>query len=448
MSRPTDTPQIPAVGRMRPIKIPAMADEKLRNGLRVIALRRPSVPRVEVRVRIPAGLAHDTGNAARARLLPETLLGGTATHDSVSLARELQRLGASMEAHVDPDDLSISGGTLSHNLSGFLDLLAEIITTPTFPAHEVAVARDRVAQEIVIQRSQPQAVASEAMTRRLFGKHPYGRGLPEPDAVRRIGSRAIATYHAASLLPRGSSIVLVGDCNPARAIEQVAAALSSWRARGSAADVPAPAAINGADRIDIINRPGAVQTNIRIGGPGLPRSHPDYFKLSLANMVFGGYFTSRLVSNIREAKGYTYGGGSVVAQRRAAATLSIGADVRSDVTAAALNEIRYELGRMVSLPVEQSELDAARRYLSGVMSLQIQTQAGMASMIDSLVAGGLGLDYLKEYRARLESVTVEDVLAASRAYLDPRRMVTVLVGDAEQVATQAGALDEVAVTDR
>jgi predicted Zn-dependent peptidase len=156
--------------------------------------------------------------------------------------------------------------------------------------------------------------------------------------------------------------------------------------------------------------------------------------------VFGGYFTSRLNDNIREQKGYTYGAHSRVEHRKASAQLTVAADVGRDVTAASLVEIAYELGRMVSLPVSQDELDAARRYLQGTLAMGIQTQAGLASFIATLVSSGLGVEYLRDYPGTLEKVTVDDVLEVSRRFLSPLELTTVVVGDAAAVGPSLRSL--------
>jgi predicted Zn-dependent peptidase len=195
----------------------------------------------------------------------------------------------------------------------------------------------------------------------------------------------------------------------------------------------------------VVDRPGAVQTNIRMGGPAVPRTDPDYPALALAVTVFSGYFTSRLNDNIREQKGYTYGAHSRVEHRRVASQITVSADVGRDVTAAALVEIFYELGRMVSLPVTQPELDAARRYVQGTLAMGIQTQSGLTSYLGSLVSAGLPVDYLRDYPAALEEVGVDDVLAAARRFLGPDQLTTVLVGDAATVVPAVEPLGPVEV---
>jgi predicted Zn-dependent peptidase len=173
--------------------------------------------------------------------------------------------------------------------------------------------------------------------------------------------------------------------------------------------------------------------------------HPDYPKLALANLVFGGYFVSRLVDNIRERRGYTYSPGSGVQQNRKAAVFFVQADVGTEVTGPALVETRYELNRMLAGPIEEAELLSAKRYLSGTLSMSIQTQSGLASFLATLATNNLPIDYLRTFPAAVEALTEADVIEASRHYMNPRQLHTVMVGDVSEIGDTVGAFDEIEV---
>jgi zinc protease len=242
-------------------------------------------------------------------------------------------------------------------------------------------------------------------------------------------------------------LVLVGDLRPGAALDTAESALGSWAPGGGAPGLEPPAPPAAGPTL-IVDRPGAVQTNIRIGGPAVGRGHPLYPGLALANLVFGGYFTSRLVENIRERRGYTYSPGSGVTQLRSAAHLMVAADVATEVTAPALLEMRYELCRMVSAPAEADELTAAKRYLSGTMSTSVQTQAGLASYLSTLAARDLPITYLRDLPREVERLGPGDVLEAARRFMSPKRLTTVMVGDAAAIRDDVEATDEVEVVTR
>jgi zinc protease len=432
----------PVAGPPRPLKTPAVAERKLRSGVRVYAVRKPGVPKVEVQLIVPLGRRTPTG--APERLLAKTLTSGTSERSSVDIAMELQRLGASLDAGTSPDTLSVGGSVLAPNLGVYFSLLAEILTDATFPNDEIAVERDRLVQEIQIARSQPETIAQEALRKRLFGKHPYGLVLPDPSAVAKTGRAAVVRVRDERVQPREATLVVVGDVRPAQALDLAEAALKSWR-RGQAvvklAD-PAPATTG---PTQIVDRPGAVQTNMRFAGTAVAPGHADSYALECANAIFGGSTTSRLFRNIREDKGYTYGPYSTFQHLRRASYFEAGADVATEVTAPSIIETRYELGRMAALEVGKEELESVQRYLTGLMALRIQSQRGLAATLARLAAFGLGVDYLKDHPRRINAVTTADVLDVAERYLAPAKLVCVLVGDASRIAKRVEALEPVQV---
>lgn len=437
--------QVPAVGKARPPKLPVVAEATLANGLRVLAVRRPGVPRAEVRLLVPiAQGGAKTGDGAVERMLSETILSGTSRHDAVGLAQDIQRLGASISAGVGLENMTIGGSTLASTLVPYLDLLAEVVTESEFPADEIELQRARVAQEIVIVRSQPATVAHEALNRRLFGDHPYGRGMPTPESVSALERATVRSFARKRLRPGGATLVAVGDFKPQRFLDLAAKAFAGWQGDGGSKPIKAPPATEPGPVL-IIDRPGAVQTNIRLAGPALTRTDDGYPALAVANMVFGGYFSSRLVNNIREDKGYTYSPRSAFDHRQASSTLTVTADVATEVTAPALLEVLYELSRMATGSVTDEELLAAKRYLRGSLALSSQTQAGLAGYLLLLTSLGIGIEYLRDLPAAVDAVTTEEVADASRRFLALPGLVTVLVGDASRMAESVEALGPVVI---
>ena len=439
-------PDVPAVDVPKRPRTPTVAKRTLPSGLNAMAVRRANVPRVEVRLRIPTGTSRP-GDGARERLLAATMTSGTSESDSVGLAERLQALGAGLDASAGVEEVVLAGSVLANRLPLYLELLGEVLTDAQYPRDEVELHQARIRQELTILRSQPTVLAHHALFARMYPKHPYGRDLPEPEAVEAISAQALKRWHRRRVAPAGSSLVLVGDLKPDTALDKAAAALAEWTGGEPAAGVPPVDDIEPGPS-EVVDRHGAVQTNIRLGGPALDRSHTDYAALSVANMIFGGYFSSRLVTNIREDKGFSYSPRSGIEHRQQASQLVVGAEVATNVTVPALAEIRDELTRMTRAPVSDAELDAAKRYLVGSIALSIQTQAGLASTLASLAAYGLGVEYLRDHPKRLEQVTVEKVQDASQRFLAIDGLVTVLVGDARIIQSAVEALDEVELAHR
>ncbi len=435
---------VPEVPPLKGIKLPVVAERRLANGLRVLAARRPAIPRVEARLLVPSARNRSAADPALSRVMTKTLLSGTTTRTGTQIAQELQRLGGHLDAGADAEDFVFSGSALAGELRGLLGLLGEILGGATHPDHEVAIQRDVIAQEITLQLSQPATIARHALLRRLFGDHPYGQGPPAPAAVQAARPAQLRRLQDKRLRPEGAILVLVGDVPTGRALDLAEAALGGWAPGGGKPGLAAPRPSRAAATL-LVNRPGSVQTNIRMGGPAVGRTHPDFPKLALANLVFGGYFVSRLVENIRERRGYTYSPGSGVQQNRLASFFTVQADVATEVTAPALVEMRYELNRMLAGPLEEAELRSAKRYLSGTLSMSIQTQAGLASYLTTLASRDLPVEYLREFPAQVEALGEADVIDAARRYLAPRNLQTVMVGDVGAIRASVEAFDEVEV---
>ena len=433
---------LPPLGPTRGVPLPDVEERLLPNGLRVLAAGRPGIPMVELRLRVPfAGDSPE--HPAVAELLAETLLTGTPSRDRVAIDDELAAVGADLGVTVDPERLLVSGSGLVAGLPDVLGVLADVLTAATHPDAEVARERDRLVERITMARAQPRTIAREALQRKRFGDHPITREMPTEAEVNAVAADQVRALQAASLVPRGAILTLVGDIDPAMALAEVEKQLAAWTAANAARELTPPPSITPGD-LELVHRPGSVQSQLRLTAPGIGRAHPDYAALQLANLVFGGYFSSRWMENIREDKGYTYGAHSGVEFVPGGGVLGMETDVASDVTAAALLETRYELGRLVAVPPTQDEIDAARAYAIGSLSISLDSQGGLASTIAALAAVGLSIDWIRGHPARLEAVTVEEVAAAALRYFGPAALTGVVVGDADVIGPAVRALGGVA----
>jgi zinc protease len=432
---------VPDLARPRRAKLPSVAERVLPSGLRVVAVRRPSVPVVQVRLRIPTAVRKDA-DLAKAALLERTMLLGTAERSQGELAEALQRLGGSLRVSGDADRLVVAGESLRTGLKDLLGLLAEVLTSAAYPASQVEGESRRLADQLRRALSQPGVIADEAWLRQLYGEHVYGREHPAADEVLDLPAASLRTSHRRRVVPSGALLVLVGDLTPARALDQVAAALAGWDAAGKPTSVPkVPAVVPGPLRL--VDRPGAVQSNLRIGGDAVARTDPSYAAAELANALFGGYFSSRLTMNIREDKGYTYSPRSSIRHGNAASCFLTSADVATEVTTPAMVEVGYELGRMVSLPPSAAEVSATAQYLVGTLALSTATQSGLAGTLAILLADGLDVSWLREHPDQLLAVTPEQVHEVAQRMLAPSRLVATVVGDAAHIEEPLSALYEV-----
>jgi zinc protease len=435
------TTPVPALTKPRKPRTLTVAEREHASGLRTVVVRKPGVPLVEVRLRVPFLSASRT-HPARATLLADAMLTGAGGYGRADLAAAIQELGGDLSVGVDADRLMIGGNVLATNLRPLLDLLGTVLVEPEYAKNEVDSERERLVERLTIARSRPGVVASEALAHRMWGEHPYTLELPQIEAVTATTAAQLRALHDSLVRPDGAVLVVVGDISPNRVLDAVDSALAGWtgtaksaRVRTLPAPVPQPTLI--------IDRPGSVQSSIRMGGAALSRTDAGY-PLQLANLVFGGYFSSRWTENIREDKGYTYGPHSRVEHHVLGSALMFDVEVASEVTAPAMLETRYELGRIASLPVTAAEVDAVRQYAIGTLALSIATQAGLASTLAGLSAFGLGLDWVSDHPKRLAAVTVDDVSETAARYFAPAGLVEVIVGDAAQIADPLRALGPLA----
>jgi predicted Zn-dependent peptidase len=252
-----------------------------------------------------------------------------------------------------------------------------------------------------------------------------------PAAVRGLFRRQV--------VPTGSTLVLVSDLAPAKVLDQVAQALGEWGSDRSAIELSGPPPIVGGP-LGAFDNPGAVQSQVRLSAPAVGREHDGYPAQQLANLIYGGYFSSRLVENIREDKGYTYGASSSTQFWPGRAGITVSFDTNTESTAAAIWEAYYELGRLALVPPSATEVDSARNYALGTLAASLATQAGYASMISNLAAYGLDATWLADYRKRVAAVTVDEVHAISRSIFAPTAFMGIVLGDLTTVGSALSAV--------
>jgi zinc protease len=435
----------PPLGELRAPRPPSVLEAHLPGGVHALFVRRPSLPLVELRLAFPLSAA-DIVKPAPLTVLSRSMLAGTAQHDRLGLADEIEGLGGQLDAYVGEDRLVVSGSALAQHLGALLQLLSEVLSGADYPAAEVRADRNRAADETVIALSQPGVVASQAFRRRLFAGHPYATPLPAPSALQRVSAGALRSLHPVALDPREAHLVIVGDLQPARARGLAEDAVGAWVGHaGGVRRQPGPLGPPAPGPLELVARPGSVQSNLRLGGMAPSIADPGWPATALADGVLGGMFSSRLVANLRERNGYSYSPGSHVRHRKAGSSFVVSADVATEVTAAALVETLYELGRMATTGVTDDELDQARRYAVGRFSLATASLPSLAALLLGLAFEGVELGYLASYPKALIATTKREVDEAARRYLAPGQLATVIVGDPDKVAGPLSALGDVSV---
>ena len=440
LTRPPQTPALPVY------KLPPVLETKLDNGLAVLLIQDHRFPMVTARLGFQAGSKYDPPSLPGLSESTATLLSeGTWNRTARQIAEEVNGIGGSISASSSADLLVLGGNALSEYLPKLINLMADVARNASFPEDEVELHKQNRTQELLSQRSDASFLADEKFTELLFAPHPYSRQDPTLESIAALDRLALAGFRDRSLAPSNAVLVLLGALPPPQeALDIVRAEFGSWQAREAPA--PPPAEFPEPQRaIVLVNRPGSVQADIRIGRLGVPRHHPDYFPLLVGNSILGGGTSSRLFMNIRERQGFAYDVHSAAQPLQDSGTFAVVTQVRNEVLAEALEALLAEMRQIGSHPVSADELEATANYLSGVFVIRLETQDGLAAQVAAVRLMGLPLAYLENYTTRVRAVTREEIRAAAARYVDPERAAVVVVGDASRIAAQLESIGKVTV---
>ncbi len=426
----------PVPGHPRHYEFPPTFRSRLANGLRLIVTPMPGRALVSASLVTRAGAAEEPAGLGGATVLSARgLTEGTAERDAIALVEAAERLGASLHSEAGWDATSAGVDVPAARLQPALELLAEIVRQPAYPVTEVDRLRDERLTDLLQARADPRRRADQAFVDAIYApSSPYHRPAGgTAETVSGLTADDLRTVHARGFVPGRTALVVAGEVEPEAVASMAAALLGDWTGDGTGADSTVDDAPAESGRVvRVVARPGAVQTEIRIGHPGLPRRHPDFHAVSVMSAILGGLFNSRLNMNLREEKGYTYGAGAGFDLRRGRGPFSARAAVDTDVTVPALREFLVELDRIREDAVTDTELRAARDYLVGVFPLRFETPGPVVGSLAGLFVHDLPDDELDHYRDAIEAVTADDVLRVARAHIEPERAALVLVGDEAQ----------------
>ena len=420
------------------IELPPLHEERLPNGLEVVVARRPGVPLVAVRLVLPAGSALDpVRGEGLASLVVQCARRGTKARSGREIDEAAEALGAELGASADEDSSGFGISAPAESLAPLLDLVLEVATSPSFPAKEVDRIRRREAAGLANLLDEPGAVADRAMLRAAYGAHPYAHA---PDGrmrhLARLQRADLVAFHRRYFGAAGATLVLVGAVDPEKALALARRRLAGWKGADSPPPVP-PAPEPGSRRVVVVDKPDATQVQVRIALPAFARSSPEYIPAVVANAVFGGGFTSRLMEAIRVNRGLSYGVRSRFATSRAGGLFFVSSFTKT-ATAGELVEVALEEARRYcDGGPGAEELERAKAYLAGLYPLSLETHDQLAEKLADLRLFGLPVEHVTEYRERVRAVTADECLAVARRHfpLDGRGVV-VAVGPARDVAPQ------------
>jgi zinc protease len=418
----------------RPYKLPPVFETKLANGLTIVLAEDNRLPLVTVRLAFLAGNKRDPkdlpGLAASAAAM---LMQGTTSRTYKQIAEELDSLGGTLTASTGADALTVDGSVLAENTQGMLALISDIATNALFPTNELDLHKQNRKQTLAVQHSQPGYVANEEYRKLLFGDGPYAHVGPTAEAIDKLNRETLQGFHDNLLVPNNAWLIIVGKL-PARAelLAFIGRQFGAWQQKAVPA-YTAPKPPETKRQLVLVDRPGSVQADMRLGQIGATYTDPAYFPENVGSIIEGGGVNSRLFLDIREKRGFAYDVHTEVNPLADAGTFSTVTQVRNEVAADALQGILEHLDRMGKEPVEKQELTDAKSYANGVFLLSMEPQRGLADRLVQMKVMNLPKNYLETYTTRINSVEPDQIEAAAKKYMDPGNATIVVVGDASKI---------------
>ncbi len=432
----------PQSGPPRPYHFPRITRATLDNGLRVLVAENHSAPILSLRTLVKSGADHDVAElAGLASLTADLIDEGAGSRDALRLAEDVGLLGGALGTGADWDASYVSIDVLSRNASPSISILGDVTYKANLPPDELERVRSERVTELLQQRDEPSTIAGKRFAGLLYGTGAYGNSIAgNTESVSRIALDDVRRFYLSNYLPNNAALVVSGDITPEAAIDFARRSFGEWE-KGAQPPRPQvnPARIEGS-RVYVIDRPQAVQSEIRIGHIGVARTSEDYFAISVMNALLGGVFNSRINLNLRERHGYTYGARSTFAFRREAGPFVVSAPVRNEVTRESVNEVLIELRRIRTGDIEDRELNDTKSYLIGVFPATVQSASDIAGRLLDMELYGLPEDYFDHYRENIDAITKDEIARVANKYIDPDRVLIVIVGNAAQIREPLGTL--------
>jgi len=425
----------PAATAPRPYRFPDVVRHQLPNGLGVWLVPLGDRELVSVHLLTDAGAAtEDEAQAGVAALTAQLLVTGTRRLDAAAFAETTERLGIDVGSESSWDSARAGFSALGQHLEAGLDLLAEMLTEPRLDEGEFDRLKAERLNDILQARAEPGRLADERFLGEVYAEGvPYARlSAGPPETVEPLTIGDVRAFHASRYAPNVADVIIAGAFEPDAALAAVERRLGAWSGSGPGHRTIRTAQ-RGGRRVVLVDRPGSVQSELRVGHLGIDRQDPRYFPAMVMTALLGGVFGSRLNKRLREELGYTYGARCSLDPRRAVGPFIASAAVQTEVTVDAVRELLGQLERIRDAPPGAEELAEVRDYLVGVFPLRFETTAGIAAAIEPLAVYDLPDEWWHAYRSRLEAVTPDEVHAVARELVRPDEALILVVGDASSI---------------
>lgn len=423
----------PPIQPAREVRIPEVHEKTLANGLRVVVMENHEQPSVSLRVVVPAGRVDDRPDRAGLASATASLLNkGTATRSAREIAETIDFVGGSLAAQSSTDSSYAQTQLTSDQIDLGLELLADVVLRPSFPAEEVERWRKQTLNGLQVQLQDPEYLAEAVFERALFGDHPYGLpAIGTPQSVSALQRDDFVRFHQEHYVPNGGIVTVAGDVKPAEAFAKVERHFGAWK-KGAEPKRPAMSAVKAAParRILVVDKPDAVQTQIYVGQLGVSYTDPSLFDAMVYSSVLGGGVSSRLYKEIRRDRGLSYGAYSGFQTPVQTGSFQAATSTKTESTLQALDLILENIQKMAQEPVPANELEGRKAFLAGNFVRTTEIPESLSNVLVLAMINGKGKDWVEAFRERIDAVTAADVQRFARERIHPDRALIVLVGNA------------------
>ncbi len=425
----------PEGGKPKSFVLPKKENFALPNGLQVTMIPYGSIPKVAISAIVNSGNLNESAEQTwLADLTGDLMKEGTPTRSAEQISEESARMGGDLGIGVGLEQTNVSADVLSEYGPEMVSLIADVMQHPNLPASELARLKNDYIRRITIARSQPGQLAFERFRSVLYPNHSFGRIFPTEQMITNYKIEDVQKFYKDNIGAARTHIYVAGRFDSAAMKKAITTAFSGWQ-RGAAAieDIPKPVSKRA---IHLIDRPGAAQSTLYIGLPVIAPGNNDYIGMVITNALLGGSFASRITSNIREQKGYTYSPNSQISARYRDAYWVEIADVTTAVTGPSLKEIFYEIDRLQKEPPPDAELQGIKNYLAGLFVIRNSSRQGLIGQVAFMDLHKLPDTYLTNYVQSVFAITPRDVQRVAQKYLLGDQMTIVVVGDKSKIADQ------------
>ena len=431
----------PAGGKPKDFVLPQKKINQLPNGLKSTLVQYGAIPKVNVNVVIKTGNVHEGPNEVwLADLTSDMLKEGTTSMDFKTISKKVAAMGGEINIGVGPDQTFVSGSVLSEFAPDLIRIISDVVMNPAFPASELERLKSDLKRQLSVQKSVPQAQASEKFFGMIYKDHPYGRIFPTEEMLNSYTLEMVKAFYDNNFGAKRTVVYVVGKFDEAATQKSIEESFKAWK-EGPAVNYPPMTPVR-TNEVAMIDRPSAPQTTVMLGLPTLTPKDEDFVALQVTNSLLGGSFGSRITSNIREDKGYTYSPFSAIQNQKGVSVWYEQADVTSEHTGASLQEISKEIKRLQNEAPSKEELDGIKNYMSGVFVLQNSTPGGIIGQLNFIDIHELNDSYLTDRVKNIYAVTPEKVSQITQDRFKYEDMTLVLVGDKKLLEKQIKAHEE------